>query len=119
MSFEFLRDPKADCGARKNRGEYCSFFTCDEICKQRNKVCIGVGLADVARNHCATVRHDVAYDCNYSGNLTLNTCRTGFSGMMSGCCEKGVECNKPIHIHCCDTGEGVEFAVGESACYCK
>lgn len=117
MKFDIYRSPGAHCG-NTGKALSCGGPNCDEVCKKHGQVCIGVGLTDVPRNHCVKIVHDLNYDCNFSGNLTTVNCHVEFATWQSACCEKSGTCG-PNRTPCCTSGSGVEFAVGESACYCK
>ena len=104
--------------------------TCDQVCKTKGKVCIGVGLGHYDKNKCVYVIHHDGNDCNLSGNQATNDCRAKYCLTDAPCCEggdcKGLEpcCDKskkvwdPYHSVYL-TSTGAMFSVGETACYCK
>jgi hypothetical protein len=69
-------------------------FNCDEICKKKGKLCVGVGLTDPSKNACVYEVHDLmgvvgnAAKCNnagkavismsISGNKAYNNCKAWF-----------------------------------------
>lgn len=94
-----------------------STFTCDDVCASVEKVCIGVGLTNVAQNKCISIINHDGESCDLSGNQTSNNCHAIYRiNSFAPCCEKNT-C-KDNYAPCCSNG-GVLFTVGETACYCR
>lgn len=102
---------------------------CDTICKDKGKVCVGVGLANWQKNKCIYVIHHDFNNCNLSQNLASNDCRSKYCITSYICCEGGDNCDSKLEP-CCKgtmtdpaygpfTGKGAMFSVGETACYCE
>jgi hypothetical protein len=101
--------------------------TCDEICKSGGKVCVGVGLRDVANYHCVSIKHNLSpsvtcdhvtdANCQQTANLRANDCRKKFA--TTGELTHYASC-----LECFDfNGDGVPepypSSVGQTNCYCK
>jgi len=133
MSFDRIRIPStANCGDSYCQpwGSGCNFsgcgnaVTCDEICREHGKVCIGVGLMDASSYHCVYVIHNISpnvtcddgvsgSNCQNPGNLTTINCKDQLFGLTSPTC-----------VECYDSDldgntESYTFHVGEAVCYCK
>ena len=81
---------------------YPSVFNCDDVCLRVNRVCVGVGLSQVASNSCVSVMHDNGNNCNLNSNLASNDCKAGYLTGGTSCMETA------------STG----FRIGETLCYC-
>ena len=53
-------------------------FYCDEICRQRGKICVGVGLTDDPTKYCYAVSCHTGNDCTASENNEKKDCRTTY-----------------------------------------
>ena len=94
-------------------------FTCDKVCAKSGMVCIGVGLTNVAKNKCIYIVHHEGGNCDPSGNQASNNCRATYTISGALCCEP--ETCKDEYKPCCSNvgSSGVQFSVGETACYCR
>lgn len=106
------------------RGTNAAGFDCDDVCRDAGgKICIGVGLMNVATHHCKSIKHNLnpttscaghtTYNCQNDVNIMANDCRATFKIRMPTDC-----------LECHDTDmDGVDeayfFGVWETACYCK
>jgi hypothetical protein len=111
-------------------------FDCNQICKIKNKTCVGVGLSNVGINKCVSVRHHENGLCDMTSNLQKEDCRSNFRLGSGGCIELNSRCgpglepcttiNKLLND---DTSKEealglskdinyVQFNVEETACYC-
>ena len=80
-------------------------FNCDHICKNRGKICVGVGVG-VPQNPALACHYDTCDSgatCSTNGNLAGTDCKRTFRYWDSH------SCNEAGHI----------FPVGSTACYCK
>jgi hypothetical protein len=93
-----------------------SSFYCDDICRERGQVCIGVGLMDSDLNYCKSVKHhEPPYqtcadgvngkDCTNDINVTGNDCTTLYRQTSNHCVN-------------CANNQSYWFTVGGTACYC-
>ncbi|MEI7498774.1 MAG: LamG domain-containing protein, partial [Candidatus Falkowbacteria bacterium] len=55
-----------------------SYYSCDMVCKNQNKVCIGVGFQDPAALACQSVVHDDG-SCINPGNTSSDDCKSLYS----------------------------------------
>ena len=129
MSFDRVRIPStADCADKycKPWGDGCDFtgdtkglppckhaVTCDEVCREHGKVCIGVGLMDVSSYHCVYVIHNLGTDCQNTENLATINCKDQLFGLTSPTCTEKYDSDLD------GTPENYTFHVGETVCYCK
>ncbi len=77
-------------------------FYCDEICRQRGKICVGVGLTDDPAKYCYAVKCHKGNNCTDSANNKKKDCRTEYPYI-----DDPDACTKPETYH-----------VGYTSCLC-
>ena len=80
-------------------------YNCDEVCRRRNRTCIGVGLTDHTSlvTACVYDNCDSGPTCLSAGNLVNTTCKSDFYYWSTHSCWDGA------HV----------FPVKSTACYCR
>ena len=79
-------------------------YQCDDVCRNRGKVCVGVGLHPPETQNCVYVTHDKGESCVSSpDNLSDIDCKATFHYWSSH------SCYLDPHV----------YPVGSTACYCK
>ena len=100
-------------------GSYCyntsHYYSCDQVCKNRGQVCVGVGLSRPETDACIYVTHDNGANCGLTGNQTDIDCKKVFgyfSQATPNCSDRNA--NYPQY----NNGR-IPFWIGTTACYCQ
>ena len=112
-------------GVHSNIGETFYYYTCDYVCKQTGRICIGVGLNNHEIMACTSVVHDSAGNCFNSGNTVYDDCRSYFSLAGASTALSSMTYTVAGYQGTCSDGSNLDpplspyFYVGETACYCQ
>ncbi|MBU4216723.1 hypothetical protein L6270_02785, partial [Candidatus Parcubacteria bacterium] len=84
------------------------YYTCDAVCKNRGKVCVGVGYPNVQTGNCSFVSHDMDPSNCYSSSNTAGTdCKKKFGYYSTG---------NYCWVNSTNT---LKYYLGSTGCYCQ